>query len=501
MEWKPKLTTQVPAQASATTMTHDVSTVTVETDSPAAPLANSRNPKESTSNLQKKLEELHFSESQHVIIPDHLQFGSFDASFGLETRSTLPNGADSERSSMLLTESSQGLKKTTQNVSSSAQQEHPVHSQAPSQMPENLPSKEADAPLDVPAMPEHEQLKQATALAQGSAQISPLHTSPLYSAFGLVPPVLGGQFAPFEGSEAQAREPSAVASFIVQQPFDPSTNYYTQIYQPGADGDGRFSPYLAPGGTTKYNGNTAILSPQTGQSAQEQTASSPMLPATGITNQAGGAVQTSVAIAQQHLPAYRQPAGVHMPQYPPNYMPYGHYFSPFYVPTPPIHPFFSSTAFPQQPLASSLYPPPAAAATATPVKYSQYKSGTGGSNPSHSAVPSSNGPPVVNDDPSATQYKDNNVYISGQQSEGGTVWIPSPGRDLPGLQAGSFYNLPPGSTCHSQLLSQETTPLLGSTILATAVTVSGSGGAEMAPPPAGVYQQPQRAQMNWAGNY
>lgn len=166
----------------------------------------------------------------------------------------------------------------------------------------------------------------------------------------------------------------------------------------------------------------------------QQTASSPMLPTTGITTQAGGAAQTSVAIAQQHLPAYRQPAGVHMPQYPPNYMPYGHYFSPFYVPTPPLHPFFSSTAFPQQPMASSLYPPPAAAAAAaTPVKYSQYKSGTGGSNPSHSAVPPSNGPyssgqpgytstpPVigslsaVNDDPSATQYKDNNVYIPGQQ--------------------------------------------------------------------------------------
>lgn len=120
MEWKPKLTNQVPAQTPATTITRDVSPATVETDSRAVPITNSRNPKESTSNLQKKLEELHFSESQHVIIPDHLQvpeaersglsFGSFDASFGLETRPTLPNGADSERSSILPAESSQGPK-------------------------------------------------------------------------------------------------------------------------------------------------------------------------------------------------------------------------------------------------------------------------------------------------------------------------------------------------------------------------------------------------------
>lgn len=502
MEWKPKSTSQIPIQVSASTTAPDMSHANIEKE-------DSKNSKEnSTTYLQQKLEEFQLSESQHVIIPDHLQvpesqrtglsFGSFDSGYGFGKWSTLPNGSTSENS-VLLTESIQGHDEDTgsnlrnQNASSPAQQENPNESKKEA---ENLQSNESSAPLDAVAAADHEQLTRATILANESSQVSALLAPPLYSAFGLIPPVLSGQYASFEVSEAQTRESSALASFI---PFDPSGNYYTQIYQPGTDRDGHFSPYLAPV-ETKYSGNTATLPTQPSQPHPEP-ASSPMLPTTGIassTSQPSGAPNAS--ISQQALSPYRQPASIHMPQYPPNYMPYAHYFSPFYLPTP-IHPFFNNPSFAQQPLPSTLYPPSATATTAGSTKYSQYKNSTASSYPSLSSNgPYSSGQPSYNEDPSSTQYKETNVYIPGQQSEGGAaVWIPSNGRDL----SGSFYNLSPGQPVNAfGGLYHPTQSLGGASVhpmIQPPLTV-GNGG-EMAPPPAGVYQQPQQAQMNWAGNY
>nr|GME07136.1 GBF-interacting protein 1-like isoform X4 [Ipomoea batatas] len=94
--------------------------------------------------------------------------------------------------------------------------------------------------------------------------------------------------------------------------------------------------------------------------------------ATPLVTQAAGLVQTSIVVPQPPLPVFRQPTTMHLPHYPPNYIPYGHYFSPFYPP-PAIHQFFSNGAYPQQPQAGSVYQPPPAATT----KYSlsQYKQG------------------------------------------------------------------------------------------------------------------------------
>nr|GMD52418.1 GBF-interacting protein 1-like isoform X4 [Ipomoea batatas] len=93
---------------------------------------------------------------------------------------------------------------------------------------------------------------------------------------------------------------------------------------------------------------------------------------TPLVTQAAGLVQTSIVVPQPPLPIFRQPTAMHLPHYPPNYIPYGHYFSPFYPP-PAIHQFFSNGAYPQQPQAGSVYQPPPAATT----KYSlsQYKQG------------------------------------------------------------------------------------------------------------------------------
>nr|GMC71097.1 GBF-interacting protein 1-like isoform X4 [Ipomoea batatas] len=93
---------------------------------------------------------------------------------------------------------------------------------------------------------------------------------------------------------------------------------------------------------------------------------------TPLVTQAAGLVQTSIVVPQPPLPIFRQPTAMHLPHYPPNYIPYGHYFSPFYPP-PAIHQFFSNGAYPQQPQAGSVYQPPPAATTT--YSLSQYKQG------------------------------------------------------------------------------------------------------------------------------
>ncbi|XP_042520223.1 GBF-interacting protein 1-like isoform X2 [Macadamia integrifolia] len=542
-EWKPKPTNTNTSQASGAIGISDGASITVEAGARSQPSLSISASEETSLKLQKKLEDLRFSDGQHVIIPTHLHvpeaertglsFGSFDASFGAST--SYANGPDSEKSSTPLSESSQGFEETAEEPSSSnhnaspaAQEErYPDHPQSPTQMPENLSSGEADVSSSqvIESKPE-------TVLPSGGPQYSVVHNATNYG-FGFMPPMVGGQLAPFESSEPQARDVSRLPSFVVQQPFDPSASYYTQFYRPGVDGDGRFSPFLAPGTATKYNGNIAVLSSQTGQSPQESgnslvlstTAPSPLV------TQAAGVMQSSLAVTQQPVPVFRQPAGVHISHYPPNYMPYSQYFSPFYVPPPTIHHFLSNTAFPQQPPTGNVYPPPAAAA-ATGVKYSlsQYKPGNNTSNSTHIGMATGYGPssspagyspsPAAttgnvagNEDVGASQFKENNVYITGQQSEGSAVWIPAPGRDISGLPASSFYNLPPqgqhvafaptqaGHGAFAGIYHPSQTVAAASVHPLLQQSQTMAGAVEMVGPPAGVYQQPQRAQMNWTNNY
>lgn len=151
---------------------------------------------------------------------------------------------------------------------------------------------------------------------------------------------------------------------------------------------------------------------------------------TPLVTQAAAVMQSSIAVTQQPLPVFRQPAGMHFPHYPTNYIPYGHYFSPFYVQPPAIHQFLSNGAFPPQPQAGSLYPAPPVATN----KYSlpQYKPGGNTGNSTHMGVPGSYGPygssptgfnpssattgnSTSNDDLVVSQFKENNAYITGQQ--------------------------------------------------------------------------------------
>lgn len=117
-EWKPKPTNPNLAQGSGTVVSSEVLTVPVEanTQSHSQPTTNTLDSNESASELERKLGNSHISDSQHVIIPNHLHvpeveklgfcFGSFDASFGLNTPCT--TGPESDKSQPL-SETSEGI--------------------------------------------------------------------------------------------------------------------------------------------------------------------------------------------------------------------------------------------------------------------------------------------------------------------------------------------------------------------------------------------------------
>ncbi|KAA8524895.1 hypothetical protein F0562_011318 [Nyssa sinensis] len=543
-EWKPKPTNPSLGQGSGTAGSPEVST-TVDPNTQARPVAFDSN--KAISELQRNMEESHISDGQHVIIPSHLHvpdaekigfcFGSFDASFGLIT--SYNNDPESEKSPTPLSEISEGIEKTVEQSSSNQNSlataeegDYPDHPLSPTHVPENFSSGEGNVSSN--AVPEHSEPKPETALPPESNQYSLVHTSPNYN-FGFMPPILSSQLAPFESSESQGRDVSRLPSFVVPQPFDP-TSYYAQFYRSGADSDGRISPFHPPGVSTKYNGNVAMLSPQTSQSSQEvctyQTLSGSSLVLstagqTPLVTQAAGVMPSSIAVTQQPLPVFRQPTGVHLPHFPPNYIPYGPYFSPFFVPPPAIHQFLSNSAFPQQPQASGVYPTPPAATA----KYSlpQYKPGSNTGNSTHIGVPGSYGPygsssagyspssattagnSTANEDLAVSQFKESNVYIAGQQSEGSAVWIAPPGRDISGLQASSFYNIPQGQVTFAPTQAghaafaglyhpaQAVTPANVHPLLQQSQAMAGA--VDMVGPTASVYQQPQHAQINWPNNY
>ncbi|KAK6259611.1 hypothetical protein SCA6_014085 [Theobroma cacao] len=538
-EWKPKPISSNAGQGSGTAGASEVPTISLEANAQSQPVSSILDSEEATSKLQKKLEELHLPQRQHVIIPNHihvpeserskLSFGSFDACFGVT--STYVGVQESDKSSTPLSETSQDVDETAEEQASSNQNslataeegDYTDHPPSPAHAPENM-SGEGDVSSSVP---EYNENKQENALFSGGHQYSVVHTSPNYS-FGIVPPIL----SPFENSESQAREVSRLPSFVVQQPFDPAT-YYAQFYRSSVDNDGRVSPFPSPGVATKYNGNVAVLPPQTSQSPQEGgnslvlTTASP----TPLVTQAAGLMQSSISVTQQPVPVYRSPAGVHLPHYPPNYIQYAPFYSPFYVPSPAIHQFINNGAFPQQPQAGAVYPSAPAVPT-TGVKFSlpQFKHGSNTANSTHIGMPSAYGPygsspagynpsstatagnSTTNEDLGASQFKESNVYITGQQSEGSAVWIAPPGRDMSSLPASSFYSLPPQGQNVTFAPTQVAPGSFAGIYHPQAVTAAAvhpllqqaqtmAGAVDMVGPAAGVYQQPQHAQMNWPSNY
>ncbi|KAG4137765.1 hypothetical protein ERO13_D07G091900v2 [Gossypium hirsutum] len=534
-EWKPKPVSCNVGLGSGAATASEVPTVSLEINARSLPVSSVLDSEVATSKLQKKLEELHLPQRQHVIIPNHihvpesertkLSFGSFDASFGVALNYV--GGQESDKSSTPLSEASQDADETAEEHGSSNQNalataeegDYADRPQSPAHAPENLSGDIASS------IPESDENKQENTLLSGGSQHSAV-TSPNYS-FGVIPPML----ASFGNAESQAREVSRLSSFVVPQPFDPAT-YYAQFYRSCVDNDGRVSPFASSGVAAKYNGNVSVLPPQTSQSQEggnslvlTTTSSSP------VVTQAAGMMQSSLAVTQQPVPVYRSAAGVHLPHYPPNYIQYAPFYSPFYVPSPAIHQFINNGVFPQQPQAGTVYPSVPAAPT-TGVKFSlpQFKSGSNTPSSIHIGMPSGYGPygsspagynpssavatgnSTTNEDLGGAQFKESNVYVTGQQSEGSAVWIAPPGRDISSLPASSFYNLAPQGQnvtfAPTQVVPgsfagiyhpQAATAAAVHPLLQQAQTMAGA--VNMGGSAAGVYRQPQHAQMNWPSNY
>ncbi|KAL1348895.1 hypothetical protein AAHE18_07G113200 [Arachis hypogaea] len=540
-EWKPK-PTNTTNQGSRPASASETRAVSAEVTGQLSSAPSSLVSEEATTELQKKLEDFHLPQRQHVILPNHIFvpeseknkfcFGSLGVTFGVDT--SFVSGPESEKSSTPPSETSQAVEETvdeqasSQNVAVTSEVgDYADHPQSPSNVAENLSSNEVDGSSS--AMPEYNESKQDNSLPSGGNQYSGVHTSSNYS-FGFVPPMsLSTQAAPFDNSDSETRDVSRLPSYVVHQPFDP-TSYYAQFYRSGADGDGRLSPFPSAGAATKYNGNVAVLPASNSQSPQEGGVLSTAGP-TPLVTQAAGLMQSSIAVTQQPVPVFRPPSGVHISHYPPNYIPYGHYFSPFYVP-PPIHHFLGNGAFPQQPQASTVYPPPpAVAATAMKYPLPQFKPGGNAANPAHLVMPgaygaygsspagynhssaASAGNSTSNEDLGSSQFKESNVYIGGQQSEGSAVWVAAPGRDMSSLPTSSFYNLPqqgphvtftPTQAGHGTFAgiyhpAQAVTAATVHPLLQQSQTMAGA--VDMVGPGGNVYQQPQHTQINWPSNY
>ena len=123
-EWKPKPPNPIPAQGSGTTGSAEVPTI-AGGNTQSHQVSSALDSKNANSNLHRKLEELHISDGQHVIIPNHLHvpeaekigfcFGSFDASFGFSTGHN--NIPEKDRNPTPLSETSESVEEAAEQSS------------------------------------------------------------------------------------------------------------------------------------------------------------------------------------------------------------------------------------------------------------------------------------------------------------------------------------------------------------------------------------------------
>ncbi|OIW16406.1 hypothetical protein TanjilG_19122 [Lupinus angustifolius] len=402
---------------------------------------------------------------QHVTFPNHFQvpkalksgltFGNFDTS-GPNERSYSGIGGYNNTASL---ESSLGNDEsaTSSNISASmtAQGDHIDYPHSSSYLIEKTP-----APVGNSITHSDSNYDQPKAEALLAPEGHPIQTVQSAQNYGLnfLPTMLGTQLVQFEGTEAQVQE--------------------TPLF-----------PYFV--------------------GASSQAVSSP----------------SQTPPSQNSIPVSPQSVSVFRPPYPTNYFPYGHYYPPIYV--SPMHQFLGPNGFPQQPSAGSMYLP-AAAAAAAGIKFPvpQFKAGADTGNTAHIGIPSGSfitppfgyaaGPTVNtgsstgNEDIAVSRLKENQIYTTGQLSEGSAMWIPAPGQDISSLQVNPLYNLipqghftfPPTQAGHGAfagLYQPGQTVASPSTLLQQSQAVAGPV-ENVGPPSVSYQQQPQPAQINWNSN-
>ncbi|XP_020225023.1 GBF-interacting protein 1-like [Cajanus cajan] len=398
---------------------------------------------------------------QHVTFPNHFQvpkalksgltFGSFDT-FGPSEKSNSGTGGENNTSAL---ESSLGsgeaATSSNQSASLTAQGDHLDYPHSTSYLIEKTPATEGNSISGTDT--KVDQPKEILLAPEGH-QIPTVQTAQNYG-LNFMSTMLGTQQVQFEGTEPQSQDTSRFPNFV--------------------------------------NASSQAVSP------------SPTPP-----------LQSSIPVSPQSVSIFRPPP------YPTNFFPYSHYYPPIYV--SPIHQFLSHNGFPQQPSAGNMYLP-AAAGIKFPLP--QFKAGANTGNAAHIGIPSGSfiAPPVGyapsptvntgsstgNEDLAVSQLKENQIYTTGQLSEGSAVWIPAPGQDLSSLQVNSLYNLapqgqhltfPPTQAAHGAfagIYQAGQTVATPSTLLQQSQAVAGP--VETVGPPSGSYQQPQPAPINWNSNF
>nr|XP_012568729.1 GBF-interacting protein 1-like isoform X3 [Cicer arietinum]XP_012568730.1 GBF-interacting protein 1-like isoform X4 [Cicer arietinum] len=402
---------------------------------------------------------------QHVIFPNHFQvpealkggltFGSFDT-LGPSERSSSATGGDSSTSPT--PESSLGNDEaaipSNQSATLTEHGDHLDYAHSASYLIKKTPASEGnsitgnDSKIDQP--------KQEVLLAPEGHPILTVQSAQNYG-LNFMSTMLGTQQVQYEGSELQAQETSHFPSFV--------------------------------------NASSQAVSP------------SPTPP-----------LQNSIPLTPQQVSIFRPP-------YPANFFPYGHYYPPIYL--SPIHQYLSHNGFPPHPSAGNMYLPAATAANGIKFPLPQFKAGANAGNMAHIGIPSGSfiTPPVGyapsptvntgsstgNEDLAVSQLKENQIYTTGQLSEGSAVWIHAPGQDISSLQVNSLYNLtpqgqhltfPPTHAAHGAfagMYQPGQTVASASTILQQSQALAGP--VETVGPPSGSYQQPQPAQINWNSNF
>ncbi|XP_011038867.1 PREDICTED: uncharacterized protein LOC105135606 isoform X6 [Populus euphratica] len=411
-----------------------------------------------------------FISNGHVKFPNHykvpealksgLTFGSFDTNSGPGAKCS--NGIDGDINSMHAVElahltdetamepSSNDSGATPMQVNHSDEPESPIHVLEKVSISEGNVEPSADLRAVQP--------KQGEMLLPEDHQSSTVQIAPNYG-FGIMPTMQAAHLVPFAGHETQAWDVSQTTGFVSKNSMASST-------------------------------------PSLSQQMQNSVAASP------------------------HPLLFRAP-------YPPNYLQYGHYFNPYFL--PPMHQFLSHNGLPQQPSTGNAYL--TAAPTAAGVKFPlpQFKPGTSAGSPAPIALPilygsygsSSTGfnpsPAVTsgssagNDDLSASQLKERNIYTTGplaMQSEISS-WIPPSGQDISSLQLSSLYHLHPQGQhlTFSPQAGLAAFPGIYPPVQAVAAPSAVNqltqqsqtmpATVEPVVPPTGPYQQPQLTQINW----
>ncbi|KAK9689559.1 hypothetical protein RND81_09G067000 [Saponaria officinalis] len=204
---------------------------------------------------------------------------------------------------------------------------------------------------------------------------------------------------------------------------------------------------------------------------------------------------TQSAGVGQAVPLFSRP-------YSPSYIPYSHYFPPFYVP-PGMHPYYAHTIFPQPlPNGDVLLSTP----TTTKTSPAHFKMGPNAGNQTPAGVSSGNvvhssyqvgfspNPTMTfgNSGTSAgltpTVFKDRNIY-SGQQNEGYGAWLPTVN-----IPMNSLLNFPQGQhvinpqSTHGGFTVYHALQPVPTTAPGQTVT----GRVEPVGPPSSAYQHSQR---------